>query len=384
MMTVFPNRQSVLVVGRDFPIANSNGSATHMRSLLDYLYLNGVDVYFLHLGSNSLKSYDLPSCKQVIVADCVEKCLNFDDLPTKMEIDCFVKTVSAIQPQNIIVDYSWLSILYDYIPKNLGQKRIVFCHDLRTHIIPSFEQMGFIHHGNIWSEQNEGALLRKAHAVLVLHDGDEETIKLMAPDVKIIRIGIAAQPKLCLLTSETPGRCLYLGSNVPENLFAIAWLINNVWPIVRSNIAHASLSICGGVCDGFPSIFSPTIDVRSFMEEYGIRLEGRVNDLKQSYAQSCLSLIPHWMNGGIKLKLVESLAHGRAIVGTSRGLDGIKSVVGRCGLEADDPTAFAQNIITLLQNDELRHKMHTNALYLAIEELNSDKAYSSLLNFIKY
>ena len=56
---------------------------------------------------------------------------------------------------------------------------------------------------------------------------------------------------------------------------------------------------------------------------------------------------------GVKVKVVEALAHGLPVVCNLRGTDGLPNKRLNGCLVSDDPATFADNIITLLGDQDL-------------------------------
>jgi len=63
------------------------------------------------------------------------------------------------------------------------------------------------------------------------------------------------------------------------------------------------------------------------------------------------------MGGGTRLKVVEGLSMEKAVVSTSLGSEGIDVAHGEHLLIADEPRAFADSVLQLLNDRELAHKL---------------------------
>ena len=59
---------------------------------------------------------------------------------------------------------------------------------------------------------------------------------------------------------------------------------------------------------------------------------------------------PLRIGGGTRLKVLEAMAMGQAIVSTRLGCDGFPFTDGREVAYADDPRAFAERVVTLLRD----------------------------------
>lgn len=116
----------------------------------------------------------------------------------------------------------------------------------------------------------------------------------------------------------------------PPNRAALDWLAGEVLPLTAS---HPTVHVIGAGLDHLAPSSS------------GARLvvHGPVADLAAEYASCWASLCPVWEPGGVKVKVVEALAHGRACIVTSpaaRGLLGGEQGLVVCG----DAAAFAAGI----------------------------------------
>jgi glycosyltransferase involved in cell wall biosynthesis len=74
---------------------------------------------------------------------------------------------------------------------------------------------------------------------------------------------------------------------------------------------------------------------------------------------------PLRIGGGIKVKVLEALAHGKAIVSTSIGTQGLDLSNYRAVVVADEATDFAENVVRLLVHPEERHTQERQALVYA-------------------
>jgi glycosyltransferase involved in cell wall biosynthesis len=90
--------------------------------------------------------------------------------------------------------------------------------------------------------------------------------------------------------------------------------------------------------------------VRALDGAAGITVTGWVDDVRPYAWRSGMSIVPLRMGGGTRLKIVEALAMGQAVVSTSVGCEGIAVEPGRNLVVADDPGAFAAAVVDLLRD----------------------------------
>jgi len=242
----------------------------------------------------------------------------------------------------VIADYSWMCTVFNGMPSDI--LKICFVHDLRCRIIPCLTAIGYQDAQN-WTEEKESKLLQKADVLLVLNDDDASYCRRMAPNAKVIRIGISIEPIIRDSSKEIEGRCIYVGSNNLENAYALNWFIDNVWQKVLAEVPHASLDIVAGHPD----------------------------DIDRHYEEAQIAVAPHIMKGGLKIKTAESFARGLTVVGNVCAFDGFELPVWA----TDDPVEMASTIIQFLKDDDYRMNMSETLV------MTPNAAYDGLLEVLK-
>jgi len=142
-----------------------------------------------------------------------------------------------------------------------------------------------------------------------------------------------------------PFTMLFLGSfrHVP-NQIAISWFTREVLPLVLERIPQAKLIIAGS--DPPPPHAIPYLPG-------AIELAGFVEDIRPLFSRCALFVCPIRSGSGIRVKLLEAFASGIPVVSTRIGAEGLARQDGEFCALADDPRAFADHVIGLL-NDPAR------------------------------
>ena len=92
-----------------------------------------------------------------------------------------------------------------------------------------------------------------------------------------------------------------------------------------------------------------------------------MSDLRPHLAAAAAVVVPLRLGGGTRLKIVEAMAMGKAIVSTTLGAEGIEAVAGRDILIEDEPAAFADAVSRLLAEPNLAARIGQSARQLAVE-----------------
>src|SRR5205807_1576985 len=124
---------------------------------------------------------------------------------------------------------------------------------------------------------------------------------------------------------------------------------DHVWPLVRRELPEARLDIAGR---------NPPVSVRELGDREGMTVIGPVVEMPPYFARAHAAVVPILTGAGIRVKIVEAMANGRAIVSTSLGWEGLPGVEpGRHLLVADSPRDFAAATVRLLEDRELRGRL---------------------------
>ncbi len=92
-----------------------------------------------------------------------------------------------------------------------------------------------------------------------------------------------------------------------------------------------------------------------------VKFTGFVNDIRPLVHEAAVYVLPLRAGSGTRLKLLEAMAMGKAIVSTTIGAEGIDLRDGENGLLADDPDSFASAVCRLMADRNLRQRLGSAA-----------------------
>ena len=140
------------------------------------------------------------------------------------------------------------------------------------------------------------------------------------------------------------------------NIDAVRWLAEAVWPRVRAALPEGRLWIVGR---------RPAPTVRALAARPGIHVTGEVPDVRPYLAGATVYVAPLRAGGGTRLKILEAMAMGKAIVSTPMGCDGLEVVDGE-HIWLADGEAFAEAMIALARDPARRAALGAAARRLAV------------------
>ena len=127
------------------------------------------------------------------------------------------------------------------------------------------------------------------------------------------------------------------------NLDAAQHLTETIWPLIVRRCPGARLTIVGrGHAADLRRLRGPDVQVT-----------GEVDDLRPYLERAAVVGVPIRMGGGTRLKVVEGLATGKAMVSTSLGCEGVAVQDGEHLLIADDAESFASEVLRLFADRRL-------------------------------
>jgi glycosyltransferase involved in cell wall biosynthesis len=108
---------------------------------------------------------------------------------------------------------------------------------------------------------------------------------------------------------------------------------------------------------------------------------GYVDDVRQHIARAAAVVVPLRIGGGTRLKVLEAMAMGKAVVSTSLGAEGIDVVSGRDVLLGDDPDALVEHLGSVLDHDDLGRRLGGAARELVTARYSWRASAASLSDF---
>ena len=161
-------------------------------------------------------------------------------------------------------------------------------------------------------------------------------------------------------SSEISYDLVFTGTmNHPPNTDGIIDFVIKTLPIIRSQIPGVRLAIVG---------MNPPPAVQSLSSHPGVTVTGYVPDTRDFISSATLAIAPLNSGSGTRLKILEAMSMGKAVVSTSIGAEGIDYRNGFDITISDSREAFAESIIELLQNEHLHDSIGNNARLLVIKK----------------
>ncbi len=257
--------------------------------------------------------------------------------------------VRQLRPAAIQAEYVFESWALECAPT--GCLKVLDTHDRFSNRHWPFLRSG--QEKDLWyytSPASERRGLRRADLAIAIQDAERDYFQRLTGR-PVVTVGHLLDVATAPSTVSEPV-VTFIGSGNPGNRDAMPWLVDHVWPRVRSRFPAARLEVYGGICQWV-------------QPQQGIELRGVVDDLDEAYQRAAVVVCPLRLGTGLKIKCVEALAKGKALVTTSVGAEGLVEQGRDHLVVADEPGAFAEAITRLLSEPAQRIGLERQALAFA-------------------
>jgi glycosyltransferase involved in cell wall biosynthesis len=226
-----------------------------------------------------------------------------------------------------------------------------------------------------WRRFQRDAWLR-FDRVQVFSRRDAEAIAELAPEaaarVRVDPFGLILPP-VCDPALEVPDLILFVGNFAhPPNRDAASWLAGEIMPAVRERVPGAVLRMVGS---------APGPEVLA-LRGPGVELVADAPSVAPHLAAAAVVLAPVRTGGGMRMKVLQAMAAGKAVVTTRRGAAGYTDFGEEPPLEiAEDAAGIAAATAALLADAEGRRRLGERARDFA-ERHHSPGAWAERLTAV--
>ena len=207
----------------------------------------------------------------------------------------------------------------------------------------------------------ERRTLGKFHHILAVSENDRQQMLEMDPrcEITVVPTGVdVAKFPAAPQSAITPPRIVFTGSMDWEpNIDAMEYFCAQVWPRILAEYPDAIFQIVGR---------NPFARVQRLASQ-SVQVTGTVPSVKDYLRDATVVVVPLRIGGGTRLKIYEAMAMGKALVSTSIGAEGLSFQNGRDLMLADDASSFADAILLLLRDGEVRRRFEQAARELVTQ-----------------
>ncbi len=166
--------------------------------------------------------------------------------------------------------------------------------------------------------------------------------------VRVVPNGVAADAE-CDAAGEVDGEMVFVGAlNFPPNMDAVRHFVTEILPRIKALYPAARFVAVGS---------NPAPEILKLHNGSDCVIAASVPDVRPYLNRAAVAVVPLRVGGGTRLKVLEALGCGRAVVSTTLGAEGLGLQTGVHLELADSPDAFAAACVRLLRDPELRRRL---------------------------
>lgn len=264
-----------------------------------------------------------------------------------IESVCYLPIVRQTQPQ--------VKCCFDTFNAEYILQRGIFRVDRRS--IRRWPAAGYSWIQSRRIERFERTMCQLADCVIAVSPEDADFLRPFRPDgqVFVVPNGIFVDDYTIPLNTLDLGRnaLIFTGKmDYRPNVDAALWFSERVLPLIRHQVPDAQFYIIGQ---------QPHPRLDPLRQMPGVHLTGWVDSVRPYLAAADVYVAPLRMGSGTRLKLLEAMAAGCAIIATTAASDGLRSEAKTGMIVVEDAASAASAIVRLLQQPEARAQLGDRA-----------------------
>ena len=223
-----------------------------------------------------------------------------------------------------------------------------------------------------YQTRNYAEIYRVVDVSIAVTSHQRDRVKQYYPnlDIEIVPFGVDTEYfRPAAPETEFPSLIIHGGITSLLSKREALYYYNKVYPLIKAQVPHVRLYIVGD---------NPPEEILRLGEDSSIVVTGHVNDLNSYLSRAWVVVGYLQENFGVRVRVLQAMAAGKSIVTTSMAIPGIDVSPGQDIIIADSPTEFAERVIELLNNKQLREKIGHNARNLMEKEYSWENVTDKL------
>jgi glycosyltransferase involved in cell wall biosynthesis len=211
----------------------------------------------------------------------------------------------------------------------------------------------------------ERRVLERVQAAVVFTGRDRRALAALGTSTPVVEIPFGTpipEAPLDAVGGSPPG-ILFVGNfRHPANTDGALWLARTLFPPLRAAPPEPRLTIVGP---------APPAELGALASN-GIHVVGEVPDVAPYLRDAAVVAVPIRVGGGMRVKVLEALAAGKAVVATPLAVEGLDLVPGEQLEVAAGEEEFRRALAGLLTDEQARRELGARARAWAVDRLGWD------------
>jgi polysaccharide biosynthesis protein PslH len=179
-----------------------------------------------------------------------------------------------------------------------------------------------------------------------------------------------------LIPSSTPVKdpsLFHLGSlEWPPNQEGLLWFLTHCWPAIQQEFPELKFHIAGRKAPQW---------LITRLNQPGVVFDGEVADAYAYMNSKAIMVVPLHSGSGMRIKIIEGMALGKAIVSTSIGAEGLGTTHGKQIMIADDASSFIAAVGQIIRKPGLLNSLSRASVLFIHENFDNLALAGNLARF---
>jgi sugar transferase (PEP-CTERM/EpsH1 system associated) len=226
-------------------------------------------------------------------------------------------------------------------------------------------------------KEYEKVIVNSVNHSIVTSQAEAELFKSFIPGIRVSVLpnGVDYEyykPDSC--TGEKNSLVFMGQMNYFANVEGVLYFCREILPLIRKEVPDIRFYVVGS---------NPVKAIKQLTSDKNVVVTGFVDDVRPYVVDSAVCVVPLRIARGIQNKVLEAMASGVPVVTTTKGNEGINAKTGEEIFINDNPEDFAESVLRLMDNPQLRASVSAKARRLVENkfswELNLQKLENILL-----
>ncbi len=302
------------------------------------------------------KKYSPFDLLQGIISATPFTVLNYADTRFKAEFDRLVA-------EN---DYDYIQVedinLAQYAMEKSNAVKVLDMHNIESDLLRRYAEKESNFLKSLYAkltafklEKYEMGAVSEFDGVLVCSEKEKTELEFKGAEtpVRVVPNGVDCPFYSSISPDPSEKAIVFVGSmDYHANISGIEYFASEVYPLIRNKCPELTVYVVGK---------NPPEHIKHLSDERFI-VTGGVPNVRPYLEKGLLTIVPLLVGGGTRLKILESMAAGRAVVSTSLGAEGIEISHGENILIADSAEDFATEVLKLVSNPQVRNELRDRAM----------------------
>ncbi|WP_157888659.1 tetratricopeptide repeat protein, partial [Arthrospira platensis] len=211
----------------------------------------------------------------------------------------------------------------------------------------------------------------KFNLVTLVSEVDMKQVQQRCPRVQTLIVENGTDTDSITPVDNSQGRKILFMGNLAyyPNIDGVLFFVEEILPKIWEQDPTMTVSIAGR---------DPGVQIQKLAQDPRIEIVASPKDMSQVAKDCMMTVVPLRLGSGTRLKILHSMAMGLPVVSTNLGCEGLSGEDGTHILIRDEPQKFADAVVDMSRDPNLRHKLRLHGLELVKSKYTWNKIFSRL------